>query len=310
MYIWHVQWDRSQSVHAAQTDPNPVPAPARRTQTPQPPTRGRTAASACWRPIVFVSRTQRSGSSSRPGGQGKNAGRSDRSLWDRRTGAQTRNRPFRAASSGARDFRVCSHTDESRADPRRDAARARRRRRVAQTPAAILSPPMIARSVSDRTASLQLRPSRTTMPAASRRIQGRPHPVSADGAELPPRFQPIDVEVTVGPGPPDPDPAPAAKPRPSHNTCWRSRGSDRNWTPADRKMLWWPPASSSQQPERVLTGVEARRFAPPQLPGPDGLDAASAHARPSWLLRTMPIHTPPTCCGRRPVHDDALFGDR
>ena len=59
--------------------------------------------------------------------------------------------------------------------------------------------------------------------------------------------------------------------------CWRYRGSDRNWTPVDRKMLWWPPASSSQQRERVLTGVKARRFAPPPLCGADGLDAGSAH---------------------------------
>ena len=78
----------------------------------------------------------------------------------------------------------------------------------------------------------------------------------------------------------------------------------------DRKMSWSPAASSSQQRARVLTDVKARRFAPPQLRGADGLDAGSAHAPPDWLLPTMLTHTPPTCCGRRPVQNDALSGDR
>ena len=75
-------------------------------------------------------------------------------------------------------------------------------------------------------------------------------------------------------------------------------------------MLWSPAASSSQH-ARVLTDVKARRFAPPPLRGADGLDAGSAHANsPDWLLPTMLTHTPPTCCGRRPVQNDALSGDR
>ena len=78
----------------------------------------------------------------------------------------------------------------------------------------------------------------------------------------------------------------------------------------DRKMLWSLAASSSQQRARVLTDVKARRFAPPPLRGADGLDAGSAHARPDWLLSTMLTHTPSTCCGRRPVQNDALSGDR
>ena len=85
------------------------------------------------------------------------------------------------------------------------------------------------------------------------------------------------------------------------SACCRARGTDRNWTRVDRKMSWSPAASSSQQRARVLTGVKARRFAPPPLRGADGLDAGSAHARPDWLLPTMLTHTPPTCCGRRPV---------
>ena len=92
--------------------------------------------------------------------------------------------------------------------------------------------------------------------------------------------------------------------------CCRARGTDRNWTRVDRKMSWSPAASSSQQRARVLTDVKARRFAPPPLRGGDGLDAGSAHARPDWLLPTMLTHTPPTCCGRRPVQNDALSGDR
>ena len=92
--------------------------------------------------------------------------------------------------------------------------------------------------------------------------------------------------------------------------CCRARGTDRNWTRVDRNMLWSPAASSSQQRARVLTDVKARRFAPPPLRGADGLDAGSAHARPDWLLPTMLTHTPPTCCGRRPVQNDALSGDR
>ena len=44
--------------------------------------------------------------------------------------------------------------------------------------------------------------------------------------------------------------------------CCRARGTDRNWTRVDRKMLWSPAASSSQQRARVLTDVKARRFAP------------------------------------------------
>ena len=59
--------------------------------------------------------------------------------------------------------------------------------------------------------------------------------------------------------------------------CCRARGTDRNWTRVDRKMLWSPAASSSQQRARVLTDVKARRFAPPPLRGADGLDAGSAH---------------------------------
>ena len=92
--------------------------------------------------------------------------------------------------------------------------------------------------------------------------------------------------------------------------CCRARGTDRNWTRVDRKMSWSPAASSSQQRARVLTDVKARRFAPSPLRGADGLDASSAHARPDWLLPTMLTHTPPTCCGRRPVQNDALSGDR
>ena len=94
------------------------------------------------------------------------------------------------------------------------------------------------------------------------------------------------------------------------DSCCRARGTDRNWTRVDRKMSWSPAASSSQQRARVLTDVKARRFAPPPLRGADGLDAGSAHARPDWLLPTMLTHTPPTCCGRRPVQNDALSGDR
>ncbi len=59
--------------------------------------------------------------------------------------------------------------------------------------------------------------------------------------------------------------------------CWRARGSEGDATPADHKMLWSLAASSSQQPARVLTGVKARRCAPPPLRGADGLDAGSAH---------------------------------
>ena len=92
--------------------------------------------------------------------------------------------------------------------------------------------------------------------------------------------------------------------------CWRARGPEGNSTSVDRKMLGSPAASSSQQRARVLTGVKARRFAPPPLRGADGLDAGSAHARPDWLLLTMPTPTPPTCCGRRPVQDDTLSSDR
>ena len=91
----------------------------------------------------------------------------------------------------------------------------------------------------------------------------------------------------------------------------RDAGHDEgNWTRVDRKMLWSPAASSSQQRARGLTSVKALRFASPPLRGADGLDAGSAHARPDWLLLTMPTHTPPTCCGRRPVQDDTLSSDR
>ena len=103
-----------------------------------------------------------------------------------------------------------------------------------------------------------------------------------------------------------PDPAGPAR----ACACCRARGTDRNWTRVDRKMLWSTAASSSQQRARVLTDVKARRFAPPPLRGADGLDAGSAHARPDWLLPTMLTHTPPTGCGRRPVQNDALSGDR
>ena len=42
----------------------------------------------------------------------------------------------------------------------------------------------------------------------------------------------------------------------------------------------------------TIGDVKARRFAPPPLRGADGLDVGSAHARPDWLLPTMPTHTP------------------
>ena len=100
-----------------------------------------------------------------------------------------------------------------------------------------------------------------------------------------------------------PDPPPGTR-------CCRARGTDGNWTRVDRKMLWSPAASSSQQRARVLTDVKARRFAPPPLRGADGLDVGAAHARPDWLLPTMPTHTPTTCCCRRPVQNDALSSDR
>ena len=57
--------------------------------------------------------------------------------------------------------------------------------------------------------------------------------------------------------------------RRSSTDCCRARGTDRNWTRVDRKMLWSPAASSSQQRARVLTDVKARRFAPPPLRGAD-----------------------------------------
>jgi len=41
-----------------------------------------------------------------------------------------------------------------------------------------------------------------------------------------------------------------------------------------------------------------RQGASPPLRGASGPDAGSAHARPGWLLLTMPAHTTPTCCGR------------
>ena len=51
-------------------------------------------------------------------------------------------------------------------------------------------------------------------------------------------------------------------------------------------------ASSDRQRARVLVGVKARRSAPPPLRGAHGLDAGSAHARPDWLLQTMPNPDP------------------
>ena len=92
--------------------------------------------------------------------------------------------------------------------------------------------------------------------------------------------------------------------------CWRARATEGIWTRVDRKMLWPPAASSDRQRARVLTGVKARRCAPPPLRGADGLDAGSAHARPGWLLPTMPTPTPPTCCGRPPVQNAPLSRDR
>ena len=51
-------------------------------------------------------------------------------------------------------------------------------------------------------------------------------------------------------------------------------------------------ASSDRQRARVLAGAKARRSAPPPLRGAHGLDAGSAHARPDWLLPTMPNPDP------------------
>ena len=49
-------------------------------------------------------------------------------------------------------------------------------------------------------------------------------------------------------------------------------------------------ASSDHQRARVLADVKARRSAP--LRGAHGLDAGSAHARPDWLVPTMPNPDP------------------
>ncbi len=51
-------------------------------------------------------------------------------------------------------------------------------------------------------------------------------------------------------------------------------------------------ASSDRQRARVLAGVKARRSAPPPRRGAHGLGAGSAHARPDWLLPTMPNPDP------------------
>ena len=48
----------------------------------------------------------------------------------------------------------------------------------------------------------------------------------------------------------------------------------------------------------------------PRSAGLTALTSAPRTARPHWLLPTMPTHTPPTCCGRRPVQNDALSSDR
>ena len=48
----------------------------------------------------------------------------------------------------------------------------------------------------------------------------------------------------------------------------------------------------------------------PRSAGLTALTPAPRTARPDWLLPTMLTHTPPTCCGRRPVQNDALSGDR
>ena len=48
----------------------------------------------------------------------------------------------------------------------------------------------------------------------------------------------------------------------------------------------------------------------PRSAGLTALTSAPRTARLDWLLPTMPTHTPPTCCGRRPVQNDALSSDR
>ena len=70
--------------------------------------------------------------------------------------------------------------------------------------------------------------------------------------------------------------------------CSRARATAEFWTRVDRKMLWSPAASSDRQRARVLASVKARRSAPPPLRRAQGLDPGSAHARPDWLLPTMP----------------------
>ena len=74
--------------------------------------------------------------------------------------------------------------------------------------------------------------------------------------------------------------------------CSRARATAEFWTRVDRKMLWSPAASSDRQRARVLACVKARRSAPPPLRGAQGLDPGSAHARPDWLLPTMPNPDP------------------
>ena len=83
--------------------------------------------------------------------------------------------------------------------------------------------------------------------------------------------------------------------------CWRARASVSFWTRADRKMLWSPAASSDQQRARVLTGVKARRCAPPPLRGLTALTPA-----PRTLVQTGSCRR---CQLVHPLHVvvDALF---
>ena len=53
-------------------------------------------------------------------------------------------------------------------------------------------------------------------------------------------------------------------------------------------MMRSPVASSDEQRARVLALGEAPRYARPPPCGVDSLDEGSAHARPDWLLPTMP----------------------
>ena len=157
-------------------------------------------------------------------------------------------------------------------------------------------------------------------PAARQRDRTGAHPQrcagSADGRRLWPRGAAGRSPTGAGPAP-RPRPGTASSPAPSSAPRQAARSGVAEREELTETGLGSTARCCGRRRHRQANSVRvcsptSRRVASlrPRSAGLTALTPAPRTARPDWLLPTMLTHTPPTCCGRRPVQNDALSGDR